>query len=209
MSDYLKRSSSKQVINVNSLIAEPGATAGILDFKDPTDPKYIGPGTWNVIHRFAFRARTHNEQLQFIREMKETCYGFPCSVCKNHCTEYIKNHPMDEYLNVLVDINGQKLPLGMFVWTWKFHNAVNARLKKPIMSWDTAYNLYSETESLVCSKNCLEAENIQDDNSTHNSHSSRNSHNESNKFTTVPKIPDYKVSIPDQSFRLISSQRKY
>ena len=152
MSDHIKGP-----IYLKDLVAEPGATAILSDYKDSTDPKYIGPGTWNVIHREAYKARTSPQQLKFIELMKNICYGFPCFTCKGHCTEHIKNHPLEEYLGVLVDINGQRLPIGLFVWTWKFHNAVNARIGKPIMSWDTAYNLYSENEALVCSKNCLDA----------------------------------------------------
>jgi len=155
MSDYINIYSNEKIIPIKELQNEPGAIALIGEFKDATDPKYIGPGTWNVSHRRAFFARTHEEQINFIDFMKNICYRFPCVVCKGHCTEYIKNHPMEEYLDILVEINGEKLPMGMFIWTWKFHNAVNIRTKKPVMSWDTAYNLYSETETLVCSKNCL------------------------------------------------------
>ena len=60
------------------------------------------------------------------------------------------------YLNSTVD----NQPLGLFVWAWKFHNTVNARLKKPIMSWDTVITLYSELDDKVCSLSCLEAEDI-------------------------------------------------
>jgi hypothetical protein len=152
MSDHVKGP-----IYLKDLVAEPGAVAILSDYKDSTDPKYIGPGTWNVIHRRAYKARTAPQQSSFIEFMKDVCYGFPCFTCKGHCTEHIKNHPLEEYIGVLVDIDGQRLPIGMFVWTWKFHNAVNARIGKPIMSWNTAYNLYSEKETLVCSKNCLDA----------------------------------------------------
>lgn len=145
------------VIEIRDLMSEPGATGKVTDYHDNTDPQYVGPGAWNIIHKRAFKARTRAEQLAFIQLMKDTCHDFPCFTCRGHCTEYIKNHPLEEYLGVLVDINGQRLPLGLFVWTWKFHNAVNARISKPIMTWETAYNLYSEKENLVCSKNCLDA----------------------------------------------------
>lgn len=144
-------------INVQKLINEPNANALINQFKDNTDPLYIGPGTWNVIHRLAYNARTKDQQLAYITLMKEICEGFPCDICKGHCKEYITNHPLEEYLNTNLDIQGHSLPLGMFIWSWKFHNAVNTRTKKPIMSWDTAYNLYSKKETLMCSKNCLAA----------------------------------------------------
>lgn len=146
------------VPRLDETIKDPTARGILANFKDHTDPVYIGPGTWNVIHRIAFKSRTREEQLNFIQLMKDICYGFPCSLCKGHCTEYIKNHPMEEYIDTTLEVKGEKIVMGMFVWTWKFHNAVNARIKKPIMSWDTAYNLYSDSESLVCSKNCLQAE---------------------------------------------------
>ena len=187
----------KNAITVNELNREPNATGVLSDYKDSTDPKYIGPGTWNVIHRNAFRSRTHAQQLEFIDFMKEVCKGFPCVVCQGHCSEYIRNHPMEDYLDISVDINGDKLELGLFVWTWKFHNAVNARIKKPIMSWDTAYNLYADTESLVCSKNCMEADNQPPDGLEHMT-------DDKNK-TKVPNIPEINTSQP---FRLISMNRK-
>lgn len=133
------------------------ATAGPGDFKDRTDPKYVGPGTWNVIHQRAYAARTHEEQLDFIRYMKSTCYGFPCSICRGHCTKYIEDNPMEEYLDVPVELNGTREQLGMFLWAWKFHNAVNSRLRKPIMSWITAIQMFGPVASGVCSKNCTDA----------------------------------------------------
>lgn len=168
------------IISIKELEEEPGAIALLSDFRDSTDPKYIGPGTWNVIHRRAFKARNHDQQLAFIEAMKDICYGFPCTICRGHCTEYIQNHPLEEYLDVTVDVNGGRLPLGMFVWSWKFHNAVNARLKKPIMSWDTAYNLYSDTGSLVCGKSCLEADDVPPDGKEHDNISSN----------PVPSLPE-------------------
>lgn len=128
------------------------------DFKNITNPEYVGPGSWNIIHRISFKARTRESQLSFIELMKEICYGFPCKVCRGHCNEYIKNHPMEEYIGVTIDINDSSLQLGLFIWTWKFHNAVNKRLNKPIMDWNTAYNFYSETEPTVCSSRCMNSD---------------------------------------------------
>ena len=146
-------------------------------FKDHTDPKYIGPGTWIVLHKRSFDAVTEKEQKAYIELVESICYNFGCSVCRGHCTEYIKNHPLEDYLNVEIILSdGSKKVLGMFLWTWKFHNAVNARLKKPIMSWDTAYNLYSGKMDLVCSSACTDAEkNLE-------SHHSESHH-------TIPPVP--------------------
>lgn len=213
MSDYFRG-----IITIKELKSEPGATSLIGDFRDHTDPKYIGPGTWNLIHRKAYKVRTHSEQLAFIELMKETCYGFPCTICKGHCTEYIKNHPLEEYLDVVADINGEKVALGMFIWTWKFHNAVNTRVKKPLMSWETAYNLYSQSDSLVCSKNCLAtaddgpadgAEQLPPD--PHESKWSQNTVKRSGDG--VPNVPEPRVRPAPETkaappFRLVSGRRR-
>jgi len=124
-------------------------------FKDNSNPKYIGPGYWDFIHRYAYNSRTHEEQLLFISIMKFICENFNCGNCREHCKTYIKNHPMEQYLDLTIDVENESLQLGMFMWSWKFHNAVNVRIKNPIMSWDTAYNLYSPNDNLVCSKYCI------------------------------------------------------
>ena len=114
-------------------------------FKDNSDPTYIGPGTWNVIHTMAFYARTKLDQLHFITQMNIICKYFPCEKCRGHCKEYIKNHPMEDYLGATIEPPniGSDMALGMFIWSWKFHNAVNHRINKNIMSWDIAYHLYA------------------------------------------------------------------
>lgn len=207
MSDKNPGNSKNPLIYLKDLTSEPGATGIAGDYQDRTDPKYVGPGTWDVIHRRSFKARTRKTQLEFIILMKDICDGFPCHVCRGHCKEYIKNHPLEEYLEVMIDINGKRLALGLFVWSWKFHNSVNTRLKKPIMSWETAYNIYSDKENLVCSKNCLEADGAPVDNGQPSP---------SPKITTTPVTPKITTtdSLPitsrrtEQPFRMISVNRK-
>lgn len=126
--------------------------------KDATDPKYIGPGTWNVIHRLASKAVTKTKQDEFISTMTEICNGFPCHICRGHCQEYMRNHPIQDYISKTIDIDGSSQNLGLFIWTWEFHNAVNSRLQKPIMDWDTAKRMYIVPEEEgVCSASCLDA----------------------------------------------------
>ena len=118
--------------------------------KDITNPRYVGPGTWDVTHREAFHSKTREQQLRFIDFMKRTCKGFPCKECSINCTKYIENHPMEDFLN-----RGE---LGMFIWSWMFHNTVNTRLGKSSMDFDTAYNRYSGVGNVVCTKGCADEE---------------------------------------------------
>lgn len=124
------------------------------DFPSNVDPKYVGPGTWNTIHSLAFSAVTPKKKKKFISTMKEICETFPCAVCANHCVEYVKSHPMEDYADTWVEIDGSRSPLGLFVWSWKFHNAVNRRIGKPMMSWITAYNMYLGEGALSCDNSC-------------------------------------------------------
>lgn len=198
--------SPKKSISVKDLENESGAVGKRSDYKDHTDPKYIGPGHWNIIHRRSYNARTHAQQVQFIDFMHEVCEGFPCTVCKGHCVEYIKNHPLEDYIDQTVEIAGTQLVLGLFIWTWKFHNAVNARIGKPIMSWDTAYGIYSGKDSLVCSKSCMDADNSIHDSNNHsgidNNNNNNNNNSNSNNHSNIP-IP----SGSSEPFNLITIHR--
>jgi hypothetical protein len=101
--------------------------------------------------------------------MKMICEKFPCSVCANHCKDYVKNNKIEKYIGVSIEINGEQKQLGMFIWSWKFHNAVNHRTKdkngapKKLMSWDTAYNMFSNNKHM-CSAKCLEAKDFNSEN---------------------------------------------
>lgn len=120
-------------------------------YKDHTNPKYIGPGTWNAIHTIAFHARTLSEQEDAIKTITTICTYFPCETCRKHAMEYIKKNPMENYL-----IGKYKGSSGIFVWTVNFHNKVNYRIGSHIMSLEVAEKLYDvkRTSKKLCSKEC-------------------------------------------------------
>jgi len=153
-------------ITIDSLKNEKNANGILSDFiGDNTDPSRIGPGYWHFIHTLSIEANTIEEQNQFIKIIKMICEKFPCSVCATHCKDYVKNNEIEKYIGVSIEINGEKKELGMFIWAWKFHNAVNHRTKdkngqtKKLMSWDTVYNMYSNNKHM-CSAKCLEAQDF-------------------------------------------------
>jgi hypothetical protein len=119
-------------------------------YKDHTNPKYTGPGSWNAIHTIAYHARTLKEQQEAINVITNICIYFPCETCRKHAIDYIKENPMEVYL-----MTKYKEDNGIFVWTWKFHNAVNYRIGKHIMSMDLANHLYdTKKTNKICSKDC-------------------------------------------------------
>lgn len=121
--------------------------------KDITDPAYIGPGKWDTLHREGLDAQTPERQREAIRVIRRILETFPCKYCRTHCQQYLQNNPIEDFIGV--KRNGENV--GIFIWTWMFHNAVNARLHKPYTDWDTAYNMYADTDSMVCTKACEEA----------------------------------------------------
>jgi len=123
--------------------------------KKLADPASFGPGAWLVIHTMAFDAKTNQKKKHFEESMHVIQKGLKCENCKVHCGEYLKKHPISDYWDIH-DKNGEDI--GMFKWSWVFHNTVNARLGKPIMDWDTAYHLYSNSGNVVCTKNCGDKE---------------------------------------------------
>ncbi len=98
-----------------------------------------GPLLWFLIHLVAANLRSDNGIVT--DETAQTFKAFivsisllvPCPDCKQHMTSYMMNTQIGDVI---------KTPNGAFMWTYKFHNAVNQRLKKSEMPLQTAWNLY-------------------------------------------------------------------
>ena len=108
-----------------------------------------GRKIWKIIHTKAIKADTKSKQSEFIDMMHFICKNFKCDKCKIHCSNYLSTNPPERYLNTTVNVNGVKKNLGLFVWSWKFHNSVNTRKGYPNISLQTAYNMYSGNSGMV------------------------------------------------------------
>lgn len=149
--------SPKFFTEINQLLKLEGVTGTRADYKDSTDPRYIGPGYWTLIHKRAYDANTIDKQVEFVKLVKDACYTFPCENCRGHCTEYIKEFDPSLHIGkTTIDEYGQEQMWGMFIWAWQFHNAVNKRLGKPQMEFLTALDLHSKVPE-VCGPGCTES----------------------------------------------------
>lgn len=100
--------------------------------------KEWGNAIWYLLHFISAnlpRELPAVQQLSFKSMIVCLRYLLPCDECRNHMTIYLAENPLVAYLH-----NGQYL----FTWTWKFHNEVNVRLKKPILDHDVAYAMYQQ-----------------------------------------------------------------
>jgi len=111
-----------------------------------SDPKKFGPGMWYSIHTTALRMGEDN----FIDWIVVLISRIPCLDCRGHATEYLNKNPPSMYKGVLDENTGEIV--GMFKWTYIFHNAVNARLGKRVIDYIEAYNIYSDDSA--CSSKC-------------------------------------------------------
>lgn len=117
-----------------------------------TDPNVFGPGKWDDMHTFGAAATTPDLKKSYCDYIRIITSSLKCMVCRKHAIEYVRDHPPEEFLNVL-DENGQDI--GLFKWSWLFHNAVNKRISKPEVDFKVAYAMY-EPESAVSNSVCVE-----------------------------------------------------
>lgn len=120
-----------------------------MDLNKIANPRIVGPGEWVAIHEIAHYDDTLDQNFYpgFIRTF---CDRFRCGECRPHCSGFQKSNPPEKYIN-------QKW--GMSRHSFDFHNAVNKRLGKPLMEWETYSKIYIEKdESGVCKEGCDQAE---------------------------------------------------
>ena len=112
------------------------------------NPNYSGPGIWFSLHSLGAYSKSSEEKRFAISFIKNLQQNFPCGDCKGHFGSYIDTHPLEPLIN---DGNEESL----FLWTFNFHNAVNHRLRKPIISYEDAkYIYYANSE--FCMSGCTD-----------------------------------------------------
>ena len=82
-----------------------------------------GPKLWAQIHRMSLN-RDPPKFNKFLHSM-----DIPCNKCKFHFKEYIRSHPVTK---------------DTVRWGIDFHNSVNRRLGKKVLSYKVAYALIKE-----------------------------------------------------------------
>lgn len=99
-----------------------------------------GPGVWLSIHISAYRADKRRTPQSFIIDLKDKSDFLPCLDCRRHCKEYItKIDPLDNVKACLL-------------WSWKFHDKVNERIKNAYRP--TFEELYEYLKGLEDGKGC-------------------------------------------------------
>ena len=108
--------------------------------------------TWELIHRLAVYCVddvTTDAYLVLIDQIFKQLPDDECR-CRTHAQEYVREHPINE-LRGYTDDRGR--PIGVFFWSWRFHNKVNRDLGKRLVPWPEAFSAYYGTQcESVCSR---------------------------------------------------------
>ena len=105
----------------------------------PKSPTVFGPGVWLSIHILAIDSVNDMAIDFFMAWIDKMVYRLTCPTCVKHSIEYLSKNPIEPYIN---SVNSRGIKNGMFIWSWKFHNNVNERLDKEVISFENAYNMY-------------------------------------------------------------------
>lgn len=111
-------------------------------------PKYLGPGTWYVLHTMAANAVSKDEKKAFLILVDILKTKLFCKKCQDHFNEFILIDNPSKYINT---------ERGLFDWSWRCHNNANQITGKQLMSYEDAVELYYNTE-ICTAANCDEEE---------------------------------------------------
>jgi hypothetical protein len=96
--------------------------------------QHWGAGLWAFIHTISVIDHQENVETNkaMIEKLRAILFVLPCPKCKGLYLQYLTK--LD-----LIDI---RAPIALFYWSVDLHNAVNAKLGKPLWSYDMAKNTW-------------------------------------------------------------------
>jgi hypothetical protein len=98
-------------------------------------PTVWGPIAWDWLHKLAINYSdkpAKKDMTDIIFMFWNFIYGIPCITCRAHAYAYTQKVP-PVFHNSIVFQN----------WVMKFHNTVNIRLGKPVVSMDEYERIYA------------------------------------------------------------------
>jgi len=110
-----------------------------------SNPVYIGPGGWAILHMSAKRADATSDLRPFVWLVDTYRQGFPCGDCRKHFDEFCTINPPP----TIPVRDGQNQDA--FRWSWRAHNNANILTGKALLDYETANKWWSQGG---CSSGC-------------------------------------------------------
>jgi hypothetical protein len=98
-------------------------------------PKYWGRYGWYFFHLVTYgypKNPTEIDKQHYREYITALQFALPCSKCRRHMTEHLKKYPLTN------DVMSSRTNL--VKWGIDFHNIVNDRTDKPMLSYPEAMN---------------------------------------------------------------------
>jgi hypothetical protein len=105
--------------------------------------KYTGPGLWAAMHSMAGKCNDEADKICFVKYVRLLIDTMGCIWCRDHAREYVSENPLRASWDHL------------FKWSVVFHNSVNSRLGKRIVSLEDAVKMYIGEDG-ICTADCDE-----------------------------------------------------
>lgn len=107
---------------------------------DNSDPSVWGKYYWYYLNTLASYIETKEDAKIWIKLFLSTISLLRCMECRGHAKTYAKQN------SPIIFLNGQKSTGSvMLKYMCKFHNVVNLRLKKPLVSENECFKLYPKS----------------------------------------------------------------
>mgnify|MGYP003692587161 CR=1 FL=1 len=121
---------------MNYEVKLPWVVSGGAPPPEPIAKSEWGPRGWAWLHTQAINYAAHPtkiDQAAMFARFWSFIQRLPCEECRMHATKYARQYPPD--------FSGSA---GFQTWAWRFHNAVNYRLGKSLVTAEEYRGLYAE-----------------------------------------------------------------
>jgi len=98
-----------------------------------------GPRTWRFFHLLASISDRKDACALWLPLLRTTSQVLPCELCRQHMSQYLVQH---RFVVNPVLITGDEVKESMVGYLWAFHNSVNERIGKPIITQEEMIGLY-------------------------------------------------------------------
>lgn len=95
--------------------------------------------TWQIIHMYCFLEKKKKDVIDLLHALAK---ALPCVHCSKHMVQYLKRYPPQES--------------SLLKWSVDFHNDVNRRTNKPMLTYEEAKKVYLNQikNNTGCYKTC-------------------------------------------------------
>ena len=142
------------VPQVTPQLSIPYSQPKVPQYPNPFQPQvpYIPPqpkrtyiyhtALWGEIHQKAKEATTLPLKNDFVTFLNDIISSHGCGGCAQDLKNFIAQNKIELYFWIQESHLGKNFDIGLFKWSWMFHNHVNKKLKRPEPTFEEIVKKY-------------------------------------------------------------------